>query len=372
MKKIKILYVLGGVMSTGGIESHVMNYYREIDKNKYIIDFLVHGNKEGIFDEEIRSFGGKIYNVPIKSENFRGNIIEIHKILRNNKYDIIHTHMDAMNLIPLIIAKINNVKVRISHSHNTNHLTNSKIKYSINELARKLAVLFATHYAACSSDAGKWLFGNKKIKQVKIIKNAINLDSYKFNLEKRENKRKELKVSNSLVIGHIGRFDYQKNHDFLLDIFSEIVKLKNDSHLILVGSGHLEKKINSKIQSLNLQNKVSLVGSKTCVTEMLNAMDVFLFPSLFEGLGMVLIEAQANGLPAIISDTIPQEVIMDSERIEMLSLEGNHQQWAMKVISFSEKGRSDILNTLTREGYSIENETKQLEDYYYNLYKGLL
>lgn len=370
MQPIRILYVNGGIMNRGGIESYMMNYYRNIDRSKIQIDFVVHGFDKGVYDDEIKSMGGVIYNVPIKSKDYLGNKRELKKIFLSGKYKIVHSHMDAMNMVVLKLAKQCNIPIRIAHSHNTQHLTNNRIKFLINEYARKNINKYATHFFACSDDAGKWLYGEKLFLngQVKIIKNAIDLNQFRFDLNKRNKFRKELKLRDEFVIGHVGRFDYQKNHLFLLELFKKVLEYIPNSKLVLVGDGYLKNKLLSKINELNLDDKVIMLGSRANVNEMFNIFDMFILPSIFEGLGIVGIEAQANGLNCVMSDVIPSEVkIID--KVKFISLNEEYLLWVKEIINIknSDKNRGFYKDLFNYSGYNIKLEVKKLENLYLKL-----
>lgn len=237
MEPIRILYVIGGIMGRGGIESYTMNYYRNIDKTKVQIDFVVHGYGKGVYDDEIIANGGKIYHVPVKTKDYFGNIKGLKKIFLSGDYKIVHSEMDAMNYVVLKLAKECGVPIRISHSHSTQHLTQNKLKFIINEYARKRINKYANYLFACSELAGRWLYGDKKVEngEVKIINNAINLDKFEYSIKKREEIRRELGIENEFIIGHVGRLHFEKNQDFLLQVFQKVNELEKNTKLIIVG-----------------------------------------------------------------------------------------------------------------------------------------
>lgn len=375
MEPKRILYINGGLMAQGGIESFMMNYYRHIDRNKIQIDFVVHGFEKGYYDDEIKALGGVIYNIPIKSKNYFGNIYALKKIFNSKKYDVVHSHLDAMNTVVLRIAKKCKIPVRIAHSHNTEYLTKNKMKIYLNELARKNSKKYATHLFACSENAGKWLYGAEAFNEdkIKIINNAINLENYRFNKNTRLKKRMELNLGTNFVIGHIGRFDYQKNHDFLINIFGEIVKKIPNAKLILIGEGHLKEKILLQIKELNLTDNIILMGGRSDISDLLSVMDIFLFPSLFEGLPTVLIEAQANGLQCLTSSNVAKEV-NQTGLVSFLSLSDGEKKWADNVIDINKinKDRVDSFQTLTNSGYNINYEAINLEETYSLLINGVI
>lgn len=368
MDKIRILYINGGPMSRGGIESFMMNYYRNFNREKIQIDFVVHGFEKGIYDDEIKAIGGRIYKVSVKSKNYFENIKGLRKIFNSGKYRIVHSHLDAMSFVVLKEAKRCGIPIRIAHSHNTQHLTNNKIKFILNEYARKNIGKYATHFFACSKPAAIWLFGSKIVNENKVeyIKNAIDIEKFKYDQRIRKEVRKELNLEDSFVVGHVGRFDYQKNHKFLLDLFYELLKVRINSKLVLVGDGHLRKDIEKRITMLGIKDKVILCGVREDVHRLFNGFDVFCFPSLFEGLSITLMEAQANGLKCVTSNKVPLEANVNN-LVKSLSLDSNYRKW-INSINISDDYKRDInLEYLYKQGYAIKQESKKLQNLYYDL-----
>lgn len=359
---INILFVNGGPMNRGGVESFMMNYYRHIDNNKVHIDFIVHGDTPGAYDDEIIESGSIIYRVPVKSRHPFKYRNEMRKIFMTGKYDIVHSHVDAMSTWILQMAKECGVKIRIAHSHNTEHLTTNKIKYVLNEYARKNIRKYATHCFACGEAAGDWLFGKGNYT---VIQNAIELDKYVFSKSKREEIRLNLGISDdTILIGHVGRFDTQKNHNFLISVFAEVKKKQNKAKLMLIGSGWKEESVKSLVKSKGIADSVFFMGNRNDVNELYNAMDCFVFPSLFEGLPVVLVEAQANGLKCYISNKITKEVAIN-DRIEYIPLEMNI--WIDILTANLDCSRIDVVEDVKKKGYDISLSAKRLEDFYLNL-----
>lgn len=317
---INILYVNGNIMKRGGIEAFMMNYFREFNKSEIHIDFIVHGYEKGVYDDEIIAAGSKIYHVPTKSKHPIKYVNELRKIFKSKKYDIVHSHLDAMSGWVLKIAKDSGVKIRIAHSHNTNHLTTNPIKYKINEFARKRVTKYATHCFACSEEAGKWLFGNANFL---IIPNAVHINKFRFDKNQRDKIRNKYGLKDSdILIGNVGRFDTQKNQKFLVTVFDRLCKANTNYKLMLVGAGDMKIEIESYVKNLKLSERVIFTGSQENVNEYYNAMDLFAFPSIFEGLGIALIEAQLNGLTVIASDVVPKEVkISENITFKRLSID---------------------------------------------------
>lgn len=362
---IKILYVNGGLMNRGGIESYMMNYYRHFDHKIIQIDFIVHNaGGYGYYDEEIKNLGGQIFILPQKSKHPLSYKTQLKAILKKGNYKIIHTHMDAMGAWVLKIAKVCGIPVRIAHSHNTQHLTTNPIKLFFLEQARKNINRYATHRMACSEIAGKWLFGNHPFQ---IIRNAIELDKFKFNKKVREQIRQKYNIENHFLVGHVGRFDAQKNHVFLIDIFAEVHKVIPSSKLMLIGEGHLKEFIQQKIKILNLKNSVILTGVRDDVNLFYNAFDLFVLPSLFEGLGIVAIESEMNGCTTFLSDQVPIETKI-APNVHYISLKKD--QWTQQILSFiySKEKREEAHFNLQSSGYDIKTEAQKLQDIYIDLW----
>lgn len=361
---VKILYIHGGIMNRGGTESFMMSYFRCFDRKKIIIDFMVHGYEKGYYDEEILETGSKIINVPVKSQQpFKYNKI-LKKVFQSGEYPIVHSHLDAMSAWTLKIAKKCGVPHRIAHSHNTAHLTENKMKLAINEIARKQITKYATDCFACSDLAGKWLFNDAPFK---VIHNAINISKYQYSGELRTTLRNSLGISESTyVIGHVGRFDTQKNHEFLVEVFSKVIEVIPNSTLLLIGEGWKMEQIKEKVSNCQLNEKVLFLGSRADVNELYNAMDLFVLPSLFEGLSVVAVEAQANGLECLFSDKTTQEAKM-SDNVEFLPLKVD--VWAEKIIDSykCKKMRFDNTNALIEHGYEIKSAAEKLQEYYLQL-----
>ena len=281
-----------------------------------------------------------------------------------------HSHINTLSVFPLRAAKKAGVPVRIAHSHSTTNKKEKK-KNMMKMLLRPFSKKYATNYFACTEHAGRWLFGNKEYDNgnVYILNNAIDLDKFKYNEKIRIKKRKELNIENdTLVIGHIGRFVAQKNHTFLIDIFNELHKKKKNSILLLIGQGPLIDEIKQKVEMLGLSDSVKFLGQRDDVNELYNVMDLFLFPSLYEGLGMVLIEAQANGLSCIASTEVPR-IVKISKDVSFLELRSSINIWRDEIIKMIGKKNLVDINILIEKGYDIKNESIKLIKKYKELYK---
>lgn len=356
MEAIRILHVVPN-MNSGGIENLIMNIYRNIDRSKVQFDFLVHYEKKGFFDDEIEKLGGKIYRFSIREDNNIFKYIkDLNKFFKEHKeYKVIHGHMASLGFIYLGIAKKHKVPVRIAHSHGTSHLRN--LKGYIKFVTFKLIKYKSNVNFACSTEAGRYLFG-EKIK-FEFIPNAIDMKKFKYNKQIREEVRTKLNIKNEqLVIGNIGRFNLQKNHSFLLYIFNEVVKQDKNAVLLLIGTGELENDIKQKIKELQLENNVKLLGVRKDVDKLYQAMDVFVMPSLFEGLPLTGVEAQASNLKCYFSDTITKEVVI-SNNIEFLSLKLTPKQWADKIVKGAKYVREDV--KISNDKFDIKKMAKDME-----------
>lgn len=356
---IRILHVLAG-MNRGGAEAFVMNIYRNIDRTKVQFDFILFRQEECEFNNEIRNLGGKIYWVPryngknhFKFKKTWNNFLKEHP-----EYKIIHGHVRSTASIYLKIANKHGLTT-IAHSHNTS--SGKGVDAVVKNVLQYPIRIIANYCFACSKSAGEWLFGKKN--NFHVLNNAIDTAKFIFNDKIRDEKRKELNIKNKLVIGNVGRFHIQKNHTFLIDVFKEIHDKNEDAVLLLVGDGELRSSIEKKIKILKLVDNVILTGVRSDIPELLQAMDVFVFPSLFEGLGIVVVEAQAAGLPCIVADTIPKEAYL-TDLIENLSLEDSLAIWADKILEHINHKRKDTYQEIVKCGYDIKETVKWLEEFY--------
>ncbi len=367
---IRVLHVLGG-LNCGGAETMIMNLYRSIDRSKIQFDFMVHTIDKCDYDDEIRKLGGRIYSVP------RYNGLNHFKYKRawndffknHPKYRIVHGHMRSTAAIYLKIAKKQRV-ITIAHSHSIASRGN-KIEQFVKNVMQIPIRYIADYLFACSNEAGKWLFGEKATKQdnYRVIKNAIDAERYVFNEAVRDKVRKDLNIENKLVVGHVGRFTYPKNHKFLIELFYEVQKQNENTILLLVGDGEFRPQIEKQINSLGIKDKVILTGVVPNVNDYMQAMDVFVFPSIFEGLGIAAIEAQAEGLRCIVSDKVPKEAFI-TDLIESISLTTDMKKWASKILQYSSGcQRQKTFAKIKQAGYDIRKNTQILEDFYIGIFK---
>ena len=360
---VRIAQVVGKVV-LGGVDTMVMNYYRHIDRSKVQFDFIMDGYSKTPIDDEIESMGGKVYKVEPYEKNILKSMHQCYKIFKTNHYFIVHSHMNTLSVFPLFEAWRAGVPVRIAHSHSTASKSEGLrtiIKYTL----RPLATLFSTHYCACSEYAGRWLFGNRLFDagKVHLVKNAIDLNQFNFNPKIRQKVRKMLNIDDKFVVGHVGRFVYQKNHDFLIDIFCEIHRNEPNSVLLLIGDGPLKEKIQQKVDKFGLSNDVLFLGIRKDVSELYQAMDVFLLPSFYEGLPVVGVEAQASGLPCIVSDAITRELKV-TPLVEFLSPSQSAKEWARKILSARQVGRKEKCSEIRSVGLDINSAAVDLTHWY--------
>lgn len=370
MKKeepIRVAHIIGKWLG-GGVEAVVMNYYRHIDRSKIQFDFLCDEDSTNIPYEEIEQLGGRVILIPPYQKVFKYQK-ELIRIFKENNYKIVHSHINTLSVFPLRAAKKAEVKVRIAHSHSTTNKKEWK-KNLLKQALRPFSKVYATDYMCCSELAGRWLFGDKAYDsgQVYLLNNAIDLDKFKYNESLRKKKRKELGINDdTLAIGHIGRFVAQKNHTFLIDIFNEVHKKNNNSILLLAGQGPLKEEIENKVKELRLNDSVRFLGQRNDVNELYQAFDVFCLPSLYEGLPVVGVEAQATGLLCELSNDMTKETkVLDTTRF--ISLNTSYEEWAAIILDdYSKFKRHDTTSEITKNNFNIKNETSKLENEYSEL-----
>lgn len=366
MEPIRVLQVVT-FMNRGGLESMLMNYYRNIDRSKIQFDFLEHREGKHDFTDEILSLGGKIYTVPsVNPFNTNGYLNALDNFFQQHKeYNIIHSHLDCMSSYPLKYAKKHDFPVRLAHSHNTNQEKN--LKYLLKMHSRLQIPKYASNLFACSEEAGKWMYGQKEFR---ILNNAIDAKKFIYDSEKAAQVKKSLEIEDKFVLGHIGRFNAQKNHDFLIDIFEKVYQQEHNSVLLLIGVGELEEEIRKKVETLNLTSVVKFLGLRDDIPDLLQGMDAFIFPSLFEGLPVTLVEAQANGLPCVISDTITNEVEI-TDNIEYLGLAKKPDEWASHILKYKGKNnREEMYDVICEKGFDIISNVDWLENFYMSCIEG--
>ena len=331
-------------MHRAGLETMLMNYYRNIDRSKIQFDFLTHRPHKSDYDDEILSLGGKVYYAPrLYPQNYPKYFKWMEQFFKEHpEYKIVHSHIDAMSYLPLKAAKKAGIPVRIAHSHNTS--IDKDFKYILKQYFRSRINSVTTDFCACGEEAGKFL----------------------FDPEIRRKKREELNIKNEFVIGHVGRLSYQKNHKFLVQIFKEFVSQNPDSVLLLVGVGEKENEIKKQVEKFGLNPKVKFLGNRTDVNELYQAMDIFVMPSFFEGVPVVGIEAQFAGLPCVFSNKVPKEVKFNP-KTDFMGLDESLKSWVKIIEKYKDDNREELLGELENSSYNIKKAHTLLENYYLSL-----
>lgn len=367
MKQMKVLQI-GLGFNPGGMESFIMTYYRALRKYGVQFDFIAMFPHIA-YEEEIQDLGGKVYHTPDARKCPVAFYREMRKILRSGSYDVVHVNMlSAANIIPLIAAKRGAVRKIIAHSHNSS--TPGMVRNILHRINKPLIPHFATDLFACSVKAGKWMYSEKMMKTERfhVIPNALDMTKFLYDKTGREQIREELGVNSRLVIGHVGRFEEQKNHEFLIEIFRKIAASREDAVLLLVGEGELQDGIRSKVEDYGLTDKVRFLGVRSDVPRLWKAMDFFILPSLFEGLPIVALEAQASGVFSILADTITREVQL-TDNVRFLSLKDSPERWCRETLSHigyvrNQSVNEKILADFRKAGYDIETAAQALLTYY--------
>lgn len=348
-------------MHRAGLETMLMNYYRHIDRREIQFDFLTHRPERADYDDEIERLGGKVYYAPrLYPQHYAAYFSFMKDFFREHpEYRIVHAHIDAMSYLPLLAAKRAGVPVRIAHSHSTS--IDREWKYPIKQGFRLLLPTAATHRFACGQAAGEFLFRGKDFT---LIPNAVDGAKYRFDPGVREAVRTELGLTDKRVLGHVGRFCYPKNHEFLIDIFHAALREDENVRLMLIGTGENEAAIREKVGALGIADRVLFLGSQAEVGRFYQAMDAFVMPSRFEGVPLTGVEAQFAGLPCVFSDRVPTEVAF-TERCSFLPLEKTAEAWAEYALSCAKMPRNG--ENIVSTHYDIRSASRLLSDQYHQL-----
>ena len=363
---IRVLQIVTN-MRRGGLETMLMNYYRHIDRNKVQFDFLVHRDFESDYDKEILELGGKIYHISRLipwSSSYRKKLRAF--FTSHPEYKIVHVHQDCLSSVALECAKKCGVPVRIAHSHSSSQDKNWK--YLIKLYYMRFIPKYATYLFACGAAAGDWMFNGHSYY---LIKNAIETEKYCYSPEKAKLMRRKLHIKDDeTVLGHVGRFSAAKNHRFLLEIFSECLKINQKVRLLLVGNGENQEEIKKIVEEQGFADKVIFTGARPDVNDLMQAMDVFVFPSLYEGLPLTMIEAQASGLHCVISNKVPDECIVTNDLVTYCKLEEKPSKWAEIILQKAQFPRTSHAQEIKKAGYDISDAARKLEDFYLRKAKG--
>ena len=366
---IRVLHITE-MLSAAGIESFIMNMYRNIDKDKVQFDFLVLRNQKEFYDEEISNLGGRKYYVHSNISNTWVRILDeanqIEKFLKEHHYDIVHIHYTTSLRAPyLLAAKRAGVSTRIYHAHSAAVSGKSKVKMAVYKYYRSKIIKWGTDWFACSIAAAEWIFPQEYVNnnEVKIVYNGIDTNRFKYNEEIRKRIRTELGLSDNFVLIHTGRFIDQKNQSFVLDIFKAIKQKCPKSKMVFLGTGDLLREIEKKAESLGIKSDVFFLGVKDNVQDYLSAADCYIMPSLYEGLPVAAIEAQCSGLPCVMSENITREVAL-TDSTKFLALNEPADVWANEVLKYKKFQRVDSAHVIADKGYDVLSVSRWLENYY--------
>lgn len=358
----KVLHVFA-TLNRGGSETAIMNYYRNIDRTRVQFGFAVHTESECAYEREILDMGGELFRLPrFTGKNIVGYTGAWKRLLAEHpEYGAVHSHFYTVAGIQLDMAKKTGVPVRICSCHTFLKDLTPAQKLTF-ELMKRMTFRSATHLFACSESAGRWMYGDREFM---VLRNAIDPSRFSFDPRKREKVRAGLGLDGRVTLGHVGRFEPMKNHAFLLEVFRLFHKNRPDSALLLVGDGPLRKASEEKAAELGLSDSVIFTGSRGDVPELLQAMDVLVFPSTYEGLPVSLVEAQAASLPCLVSDAVSEEARITGF-LERFSLSRGAQVWAEKLreLTAAPVERRDMSAEITSAGYDIREKAKWLEDFY--------
>ncbi len=369
MSAIRVLQVFT-IMNRGGAETMIMNYYRNIDRSKIQFDFMVHRQERGVFDDEIEALGGRIYRMsPVSPLHISKYKAELRRFFDEHKeYQIVHDNMSELGYYALAEAERHGVPCRICHAHNAPDFSKETFREKLKMfgrlyLCRKVRSV-TTHFFACSRSAGLWLFGKQHESELVWMRNAIDADHFAYSELMAVDKKRVLGLDNKFVVCHVGSFKQQKNHSFLIDIFNSIHVNCKDSVLLLIGDGPLRPRIEAKVERLGLQDSVKFLGSRDDVPDLLNASDVLLFPSFFEGLSVALIEAQATGIKCVLTNNVAEEAIICHDNVELHSLKEAPSAWAAAVLRQRGYQRHNVTENVKTQGWDIKASASWLQNTY--------
>ena len=365
---IRVLHYVGN-MKRGGMETFIMNLYRQMDRSQIQFDFAIHGEKAGDFEEEILSLGGSFYYFPHMRKNPAKYRAEWRNFWRDHKdrYGVFHMHTNSLaNIIALEEAAKANVPVRIVHSHSSmaNRGRLQWLNNILHKCHQKKLPQLATHLFSCSDKAAEWLFGGTSIGNMTVIpiNNGVDTEKFKYDENKRKKVRLQFNLNSFKVIGHIGAFLPVKNHRFLIDVVERAYKQDNSVRCMLIGTGPLLEEMKKTVCQKGLENIIMFLGVRSDVADLLSAMDIFIMPSLFEGLPVSLIEVQANGLPSLISDSITQNVKL-KDNIHYMSLSSPEEEWARKMLEIINDHERDADNAcVVQRGFDIKDTARLYTD----------
>lgn len=361
-RPVRIAHIIGK-LNAAGVEAVVNNYYKNIDHNKYQFDYYIDSDSSCKPSKDLIDMGARYFVIPPYQHLF-SHIKTLVRLFKENKYLIVHSGMNTLAPISLFAAWMAGVPIRINHNHSTagkGEFKRNCLKYCL----RPFAKVFANYYCACSKYAGIWLFGKNFFSsgKVTVFNNAVDTSKFAFSTSNRDKLRKELGISNKYVIGHIGRFTKQKNHYFLIDIFEQYYKKNSNAVLLLVGIGELQDEIKDAVKKKKLEDAVIFLGKRSDVDELYSAIDLFVLPSLYEGLPVVGVEAQVSGLPCIFSNEITREVAI-TENVYFLPIDGSVSDWCSQITNFKNLDLKRDKLKLKDCSFDIKVQANNLVEYY--------
>lgn len=361
------ILIFGMTENPGGVEAFVMNYYRNLDKEKLHLDFLCNTEDKIAYEQELRDGGSRIYHIIQRKKNPILHKMQVKQFFKEHakEYDVIWINIcNLANINYLKLAKKYGIKKRIIHSHNSQNM-GSKLNTLRHNQNKKKLYKYATDFWACSKEAANWFYGDKLLKKSIIIKNAIDVDRMTFDDEKRNKIQSEYGLKGNYVIGNVGRLHFQKNQKFILEIFTEYQKKDKESVLVLVGQGEDEQTLKEQAKTLGLNEKVKFVGLQNDIAGWLSAMDLFLFPSKFEGLSIAALEAQANGIPVLASAKVIEEDNKVNDNFCFCSLDKSAEEWADEIekMKYVKRcGQDKVKDNFKKTGFDIRVEKNKLEE----------
>lgn len=369
MTPTRVLHVVTS-LDPGGIETMLMNLYRNVDRRVIQFDFAVHRSQPGSFEPEVASLGGRVFRFSaLKSATLPLYSLEFKKFLRQHpEHRIVHSHLNQYSCFPLLGAKLAGAPVRISHSHQdlTHHPRLSIARSLTTKVCKRLLPTVSTRNFACATEAGTWLFGESDFE---LLPNSIDTERFAFDEQERFVARSKHGLNGRLVLGHVGNFSPVKNYGFLLDLLEALLAQGRPASLLLVGDYEKNPKLLSEIDKRGLSDEVVLTGVVSDVEKKLNAMDAFVFPSLREGLPVAVVEAQANGLPCFVSDAVTEEVKL-SDSVTFLSLQAGVDEWRHQITHTSLIRSSTAARDVSTSGYDVAEVSEVLQGMYLNALAG--
>lgn len=360
--------IIGGKIHSGGKKNLIMEYYRHIDKTKIQFDLICDADSNSIPYDEFKELGGRVF-VIASYMNFFEHMRELYQLFKENKYEVIHSFDNTLNVFPMAIGYLCGAKVRINESISMSH--KGELKSYLKFFLRPFSKCFSNYFMACGTDCGKWQFGNKLFEQgkVEVFKTVINVKANAYNPQLRFETRSKYGWEDNIIYGFIGRFEKQKNPLFLINIFKEITLRQPNAKLVIIGAGSMENQMKKRIREYGIEDKVENLGRREDIKQFYNAFDAFLLPSLYEGLPVVGLESQSAGLPVFFSKNITKEASI-SELGVFIDLKENASAWAEIIIDQTFKNipiRRSYAEELMNAGYDSESEAKRLSEFYFKV-----